>query len=269
MKSVLARTAGVLVAVTSTIAVAAPNGPLRDVLSNLRANSTPDQYEMFQSAIETSPQLEKQLGELAASGLLTKFEVGELAALPPRRGPFSAWVSGSVWAFTPDFVRQQAKTRYYDVVMPGDVLGNNMVFALGDLAYRTKDASDLAGAEQALKAHFAHDAAVARTNSVLINGGGPLEQYAQLESRHTASAFIQGWNDTVDAAVQENGARPLTVRQVVSLSLNLRYRAVFIRAVQSKDHQLQYANDGHIEPNDANRDAIANALLTMPMYDLQ
>jgi hypothetical protein len=258
-----------LLAVVSASVCAASNHQLRDILSVLQSNISSDQYRVFEGAIHASPALTSQLNELAMSGQLKIFKVGEASTLPPVRGPFAAYVSGTTWAFTPTFVQQQAKTRYYDVVMPDDVLGDNMVFALGELAYRTKSASDIAAAEQALHRQISQEMATARKASQPINADNFMRQHLALELGNTALGFIQGWNDMLDAAVQENGGKTLTVRQVVSLTMNFRYRAVFMRAMRLPDHKLNYANDGRIEPTDANRDAIASALATMPMYDLQ
>ncbi|MBE1159666.1 hypothetical protein [Dyella acidiphila] len=269
MKSWVALLAAVALAFASTSLLATPNQPLQSILSSLQANATPDQYRLFADAIQASPALTAQLNELAASGELTAIKVGEATTLPPSGGPFGGYVSGTIWAFTPAFVQQQAKTRYYDVVMPGDLLGNNMVFALGELAYRTKSAPAIAAGEQALKAQIAQSIAAARQAGQPFNATSFLQQHLALELSNTALGFIQGWNDMLDAAVQENGGNALTLRQTVSLSMNFRYRGVFIRALRAPDHKLNYDNNGRIEPNDANRDALFHALTTMPVYDLQ
>lgn len=268
MKSVVALIVSVALAAVSTHAIAAPNGPLRSVLSKLQSTATPDQYRTFEQAIDASPMLTEQLNELASAGTLTTFMIGERAALPKPGSPFSAYVSGTTWAFTPEFIQQQAKTRYMDVVMPGDVLGDNMVFALGELAYNTKWASQVAASEEAMKAQFAHGAQTAKLTGAHVDGTSFLQQMMALHIGNTAMGFIQGWNDMLDAAVRENDDKPLTIRQVVSLMMNFRYRGVFMRALHSA-HPLHYENDGRIDPNDANRDTLIEAFKTMPLYDLQ
>jgi hypothetical protein len=269
MKAIVRFVVGSVLAIASASAGASPNHQLHSVLSALQSSVSPEQYQLFEDAINGSPALAAQLNELASSGQLKELKVGEASTLPPVRGPFGAYVSGGTWAFTPAFVQQQAKTRYYDVVTPDDVLGNNMVFALGELAYRTKSAPDIAVAEQSLKTQIAQYVAAAKQASQPINGDRFMQEYLALEIRNTALGFIQGWNDMLDAAVQENAGKALTLRQIVSLTMNFRYRGVFMRAVRSPDHKLNYDKDGRIEPTDANRDAIFYALRTMPMYDLQ
>jgi hypothetical protein len=269
MKVIVTLIASIMLAVASVSVGAEPNSQLQNLLSALQSSVSPDQYRLFEDAINGSPALAAQLNELVSSGQLTEFKVGEASTLPPVRGPFGAYVSGTTWAFTPAFVQQQTKTRYYDVVTPDDVLGNNMVFALGELAYRTKSAPDIAVSEQSLKMQIAQYVAAAKQASQPINGDRFMQQYLALEIRNTASGFIQGWNDMLDAAVKENAGKALTLRQLVSLTMNFRYRAVFMRAMRSPDHKLNYDKDGRILPTDANRDAIFNALKTMPVYDLQ
>jgi hypothetical protein len=268
MKSVFVLVVGVAFAVASTHAVAAPNGPLRSILSKLQSSATTDQYRTFEEAINASPALTEQINELATTGQLATFTIGERSALPMPGSPFSAYVSGTTWAFTPEFVQQQAKTRYMDVVMPGDILGDNMVFALGELAYNTKWASQVATSEKAVKAQFAYGAQTAKLTGAHVDGTDFLKQMMALHIGNTAMGFIQGWNDMLDAAVRENDGRQLSIRQVVSLMMNFRYRGVFMKALHAA-HPLHYENDGRIEPNEANRDALIEAFKTMPLYDLQ
>lgn len=268
MKSVIALIVSAAFAVVSTHAMAAPNGALQGILSKLQSSATPDQYQTFEQAINASPALTEQLNELADAGQLTSFIIGERTSLPMSRGPFSAYVSGTTWAFTPEFIQQQVKTRYTDVVMPGDILGDNMVFALGELAYNTKSAPKVSAAEQVLKAQFAQTVRAAKQASTPVEATSFLKQMLVLHIGNTAMGFIQGWNDMLDAAVRENGDKPLTMRQIVSLMMNFRYRGVFMKALHSA-HPVHYENDGRIEPTDANRDAMTEALGTMTVYDLQ
>jgi hypothetical protein len=266
MKSAIRLVVGMVLTIAATHAIAAvPNSELQSVLSKLKASSTPDQYQMFEQAIDASPALTEQLNDVAASGQLTAIVIGEKSALPRTGSPFSAYVYETTWAFTPEFIQQQSKTRYMDVVMPGDLLGNNMVFALGELAYNTKSAPQVAASEQTLNDQMRQ---AIKQSQGHFDATDFLKQSMKLHIGNTVLGFIQGWNDMLDAAVKENSGQPLTLRQLVSLTENFRYRAVFMRAMRSP-HPLQYQNNGRIEPTDANRDAMIEALKTMPLYDLQ
>jgi hypothetical protein len=78
-----------------------------------------------------------------------------------------------------------------------------------------------------------------------------------------ARSFIQGWNDVVDAAIQENKGQSVTARQQSNLLLNLRYRAVFIRDVS----KLSFSASGEIAPSDQNVSVLASALGTTGLLD--
>jgi hypothetical protein len=257
-----------LCAIAQPMCAAASSGAaLQGVMAELRAHSSPEQYEMFQEAIDASPVLARQLNELADDGRLRRFAVGDPSDLPPKTGPFSAWISGTTWAFTPQFVQKQAKTRVYDVVQPGDILPDNMVFALGHLAYK---AETMAAVEASLQALKAQASAPRQQQSVLLSQPtNLLLQVRDLHMNNEAGAFIKAWNDTVDAAVHENGGKELTVKQAVTVLLNLRYRSVFVKAMESTDHRLTIANNGYVEANQANLAAMVQVLSTSPVYDVQ
>lgn len=81
-------------------------------------------------------------------------------------------------------------------------LPNNLVFVLGAFAF-----------------HLQVPPSLPPTN---------VAQFVQAQVERDASAFLEGWNDVVEAAAHDNGNKPLTVPQFSSMMLNLRYRAVFI-----------------------------------------
>jgi hypothetical protein len=86
---------------------------------------------------------------------------------------------------------------------------------------------------------------------------------------HEARAYIQAWNDTLDAAVHQNGGQPLRPPQVWSLMLNMRYRFVFTKALAPATNKLEIAPSGVIEESEANAKAIATALETSSIADIQ
>jgi len=260
---------GMCLRVASAFAAQVPNQSLQHSLDTLKVHATAAQYVMFANAISASPALTSQLNDLEAKGLLTEFRIDE-SMVPPGQGkPFSARLNGSVWVFTPAFVQQQAKVRLYDVVQPGDVLPDNMVFALGHLAFKADTAATMLASEQSLQSQFR---ASRQTGQGSLSGMTPdtfLRASVQMHLQNDAGAFIQAWNDMLDAAVRQNGGRELSIRQVASTMMNLRYRAVFMKAMKSPDHRLLFASNGYLQPDQVNRDAIAAALATMPVYDLE
>lgn len=230
-------------------AYADTSAALAHILDEMHAPS--DQVTRLREAIESSPALEAQLNTLAASGRLTEFVVSDDANLPPKTGPFSAWIHGATWAFQTSFIGQHGKRRLNDVVMPDDILPDNLVFALGHLAYKAQTAKEM-NAETASGQHLS------------------LQQWKDLRINNEAAATIQAWNDTVDAAEQENGGRHLSVRQAFSLLINLQYRVALLKAIQAPaDSRLNMANDGSVEMTSANVSAVAKALSSSGVFDVQ
>nr|WP_199048249.1 hypothetical protein [Dyella sp. ASV24] len=238
-----------LACLAMTSAFAAPNAALERVLKNAGPNAEPAQVTRLREAIASSPALEAQLNALAASGQLSQFAIGEEAMLPSKPGPFSAWIHGSTWAFQTDFIDKHGKTRLMDVVAPGEMLPDNLVFALGHLAYKAETAMQM-------------DAASIKTT--------PRDQWVSMRMKNDAEATIQAWNDTVDAAQKSNGGKVLAAGQVGSMILNLRYRAAFIKAMQAQgEDKLQFGDDGRIAMTPANVAAVMKALSTSSLFDVQ
>lgn len=214
---------------------------LRGIFSELYKTSPQQQDEQISGAVTASPQLAKQLANLASSGKLT-----QIVVVPERTWgkPFNGIVDGSKIVLTTDFVKSQFGGRLFDVVNDDDILPNNLVFCLGHLAYQL-------GAEAIDPRSF----------------GSPLE-YAMKRIRKDAGAFIQGWNDVVDAAVASNGGKELTPRQGGQLLMNMRYRSVFLQAIL-KEPKLEMLNSGFIEASEGNISSIATALKTSPLADVE
>jgi len=227
------------------------NAALEHVLGKLAEKAPADQVARLREAIASSPSLEAQLNALATSGELTQFAVGNEVTLPPKVGPFSAWIHGTTWAFHADFIGHHGKTRLYDVVRPGDILPDNLVFALGHLAYKAKTAKAMDVGSASAKALS-------------------LQQWVVLRMTNDAEATIQAWNDTVDAAEEENGGAHLTVAQQASMLINLQYRGALLKAMQAPEEgKLVVARDGRIEMTAANVAAVTKALSTSTVFDVQ
>jgi hypothetical protein len=126
--------------------------------------------------------------------------------------------------------------------MADDILPNNLVFALGGLAFHLQQAG---------------------TPLPRPTQASDLGRLVALKIVEDARSFIQGWNDVVDAAIQENKGQSVTARQQSNLLLNLRYRAVFIRDVS----KLSFSASGEIAPSDQNVSVLASALGTTGLLD--
>lgn len=213
---------------------------LQAILDGFRSQGTPDQYKQVADAITASPALARQLGDLAQAGRLTGFEI----ATPQRKqsSPFATTIDHGRIVFAGDFLAQVVKKRLYDVVTADQILPNNLVFVLGSFAYQLQNPgaqgqpapSDMASF---VKAHLEKD----------------------------TRSFIQGWDDVVDAAVKENGSKPLTVQQQGMLVLNLRYRILFL----DKDSQrkIAFSPSGAIDPTGQNVAAVMAIVVRTSLLD--
>ncbi|WP_431207239.1 hypothetical protein [Burkholderia cepacia] len=228
---------------------------IETILSDLRRRSTEQQYKVFANAVQDSPALTEQLNELVRSGLLTRISIDSSEASQGRS--FGATRVGSSWMFTPSFVEGQVSRRIYDVVSDDDVLPDNMVFALGFMAWRTKHDDGVRKAISAMRESASTPAAA-------------MQQFVAVNIRIDAGAFIQGWNDVVDAAVHRNRGVPLTAAQGNALMMNLRYRSPLLKAVTAASPDRKLRMESASIPYDAkNVDAMASALQESQLIDIQ
>lgn len=243
-----------------------PNAELTAVLQKLSQSANPEQFSQISSAITASPTLSEQLNELAASGKITEIRVVPLEAIQTvRGGRFGASLNGTQLVLAANLLAELVKNRLFDVVKPNDVLPNNTTFVIGHLAFHAKTTDEMSKFDSDMKRMIEERSKTAGQHD--FTALFLLSQRTRIENE--ASAFIQGWNYVVDAATQANGGKALTTEQVSSLLINLRYRFAFVKALQIKDDGVQISNTGMIHMNERNIKAVATALGTSPMADIQ
>ncbi len=207
---------------------------LRTILDGLSRQGQ-DQSRPIDQALNASPKLMGQFNAAANSGRLTAIELSS-----QRPGPFAATISRGRILLAPNFIAQQRKQRIHDVVRPDDILPDNLIFALGSLIFYA-DAPPIAF--------------------------GPNPQaFVKAAVERDARAFINGWNAVIDAAVKENRGKALSVQQVGSLLLNLKYRSVF--ANQTALGSYKFSTDGTILPDQQNVEAVAAGLSKRGLLDI-
>lgn len=207
---------------------------LRAILDGLSRQGQ-EQSRLIDQALNASPQLMGQFNAAANSGRLTALELSS-----QRPGPFAATTFRGKLLFAPDFVAQQRKQRLHDVVRPDDILPDNLVFALGALIFYV-DAPPVAF------------------------GSSP-QAFVKAATERDARALINGWNAMVDAALKENRGKTLSPQQIGSLLLNLKYRQVF--ANQTALGKYKFSNDGKIQPDQQNVEAVATGLGKLGLLDI-
>lgn len=225
----------------------APNHELDRILAQLASTASTDQYRQVADAVRSSPRLSDQLNGLAASGKLTEIVVLTSAAASnaPKPGPFGAWTTGTSVVLTDTLLSQLTKNREYDVVNPDEVLPNNTTFVIGHLAFHLHAGTVKPGA-------FPH-----------------MNDYVAAMLDQEARAFIQGWNDALDAAVQQNNQKPLTPGLIGTFMLNMRYRFVFLTALNQPTDKVHLEQNGVIEENESNVKSIVTALRHSAIADIQ
>jgi hypothetical protein len=233
----------------SIAASVAPNHELERILGNLATTTSVDWYRQIDDAVRCSPHLVEQLNGLAASGKLTGMLVLTSAAASnaPKPGPFSAWTTGTSMVLTDNLLSQLTKNREYDVVYPDDVLPNNTTFVLAHLAFHLK--AGRVTAEQ--------------------GGAFNLNDYVAAMLDQEARAYIQAWNDALDAAVRQNNDKPLTPRQIANLMFNMRYRFAFLTALRQPTDKIHLEQNGVIEESESNAKGIVTALKGSSVADIQ
>ena len=208
------------------------------LVSDFRLTASPSQVDQLVAAIESSPPLKAEFVTLIASGKFEKFEIVPSSDPRLKDTPFQARVANGRIIFTANFLEAQRPKRLFDVVQEGDVIPDNLVFVLGHLAE-----------------HLEHPFEIPDPRP-------SREQFLSLVLHDEASAYIAGWN----ALAASLPGKSSVIRDGSAL-MNLRYRAVFIHAMDAVPDLIN--EQGQIAPLPANRDAIANALKASPVADFQ
>jgi hypothetical protein len=224
------------IATASAQSIPGASPRLQGIVDSFKRQSPAERHKQLSQALIASADLTRQLSALADAGDLAGIEI----ASPQRpRGMFPSTVDARRIVLAADLMPQLTRKRLYDVAYGDDILPDNLVFVLGTFA--------------SLLMH------------PVRNGGGNVQAMLQMQMTMQAVAFIDGWNDVVDAAVHENANKPLTGRQAGNLMLNMRYRTVFIGG--NPPPKLDWGQYGRIKPTPPNLEALGKRIATMNVLD--
>jgi hypothetical protein len=254
MKSTIAV---IVLAASLAAASVAHAADLKDMLAGLNG----DGADQVRAAVTASPALAAQLGDLASSGKLTAIEIVRGNGTV-RGSRFRADLIDGKLILTTGLLKDLK--RHMPSHGSGDLSADNTVFVLGHLAFHAlNDADHQAQQEKAAKDLWAHpnaDGSVDATNFILNATQGNIEGEAR--------AYIQGWNDVVDAAALANG-KPLNLDQTLVLLKDFRYAAYFTMTAAQPGGSLTWEpTSGRIEPNDKNVAIMKAALSHAPVADI-
>ncbi len=245
----------------------APGGATKKLLKRLTGSWTyKAENAQLAAAITASSDLTYQINALTSSGKLTYMEVS--GGTP---GQLGGSIPGNGFAFTSGFLADLRSDHPHANIVSNDgpnLLADNTVFVLGQMAYHM--AND-AGADTNAQADM--QSAIDKAYADAKPGEAPdmtaiLNQFSDSKMRVEAAAFIQGWNDTVDAAARAKGT-PLTPQEAASLLMNLRYRSYFLAAMPKTGETLRFSDDGRIPPDDENLKIMGEALGKSAVADFQ
>lgn len=229
---------------------------LQKLLDRLSKQHTPEGDQIV-TAITDSPSLAMQIDSLLASHKLKQIDI---AASNPGKV-----ILGDHLIFDSGLLSHLRSDHPHENAVPGSpayLLADNTVFVLGHLAWHVAHDNDGAAAQQAAM----QDAMAHPMPGGGINLDGVLGGAINGRMRNEASAFLQGWNDTVDAAARAKGA-PLTPKDAADLLLNLRYRSYFLAALPDSGDRLGFTDDGHLPLDDHNLNLMAKTLRTAAKAD--
>lgn len=247
-------------------ATVAPAPALAKLLKKLSGQHSPEGDQIV-AAVHASSDLTEQLNALVAGGKLKHIDIVNGYAV----GQFSAGFEGNRLELSQLLLVNLRVDHPHARIIGGEppyLVADNTVFILGHLAWHmAHDSDQKANADQDMQA--ALDEAYANAKP----GEAPdmtniLNNFTNGSMRNEAAAYLQGWNDTVDAAARAKGS-PLTPEDAAAVLMNLRYRAYFLAAMPDSGDKLTFSDDGRVALDGPNLTVMAAALGKQAVPDFQ
>jgi hypothetical protein len=195
----------------------------------------------LRKAVACSPQLRLELDTLVASKQLT-----EVRVVPAPIGGMNGSYENSTMLITDSLLKISGERSYGVMQSTQYVSLNQTAFILGYLATRLK-------AVEALN---------------FKNFSNPFA-YSDANLKNVASAFIGGWNASVDCAISSNSDAPLSIGQIGEMLFRLRYKFAFNLPADHPAQRQLFSPNGQIDLSETNISAIANHLKNSRVADLK
>lgn len=245
---------------------AAIGGNLQALLDDFAGRSEARHRQQVEQAIRASPELAKQMQELAAKELLTGFTTrAEDAPREPEQANLLGWRSGGTIVLTPPLLdavkdgERRFRTLDYSRNNP-----NDLVFILGFMAAKLETQAALEDSKQLMLAEFKKKAASAPK-------GGKVDVTDLLKTRidtqlaDDARAYLLALNKVTDAAETAKGA-PLSLKEFSELMMKMRFSAILFASMELKEGQIVTAPSLRYAVDDHNIRAVTAALGTSDMF---
>ena len=251
----------------ATNAVAESNSAI-DSLVNC-ATATDVQCRQVVNAVQASIKLGKQLEALTTKGIVQHIAIIDSKDLPKIRGvALSASFSGKtiyIDAAMLDLLRKGEET-----IAESDpnFIPNNLTFILGHLAYHAEHEQEMKQFEDQWRNNLKENMRTA-TQKTPFDATQMLIESQAKHLQEEAAAYLYGWNIMLDAMAEKLHVNSLDIMQVNQLLHNFRYRMYILKAMSVQPTPVAIGADGHIELNQQNVVAMAEALKRSNLADFQ
>ena len=244
-------------------AAATIRAPLASILTTFTNGGDQAHAVAVVSAIKTSPRLVEQLNDLAASGLLKG-----LAINPSGAGRFQATHQNGVISLTPQFIDNQTPAGGGDDALRSEIGARDIVFVLGYMASKLRTAQDVTATDTKMMADFR--GLVATTPKGQSSDATELvKQSQEAHLQDEARAYLEGWNDEIDAAMTAKGGllAPREAFQLLKESRNT--HVLFEAALLPPGDRLVPIGTLQFPPDEHNRRAVVSVLTHTTVPDFQ
>ncbi|HEY2708691.1 MAG TPA: hypothetical protein VGI95_11625 [Caulobacteraceae bacterium] len=243
----------------AALAIGAVSTPLNAVFDRFEGSGDVMLTGQVIAAIETSPALVRQLDELATSGALKSLTLGS------ESGPLGASHKDGVITLTPAFVDEQTPADGSDLSARTQIGERDLVFVLGYMASKLKTEPATAAAQARLVALNATAASTPKGGP--IDGDPAMHAQMALKADEEARAYLQGWNDEIDAQTAAKGA-PLTGAEAITLLQESRNAGLLRAAANAPPNQrLETSPTFEFPATQRNIDILAKAIWTAEVPD--
>jgi hypothetical protein len=140
---------------------------------------------------------------------------------------------------------------------------------MGHLARHLRLAPEMAETEKRRIAELQSQSRDAADRHVAYDATPWALEGMKIRMEEEASAWIDGWNDMVEAAATSNGGKPASLAQVSDMLFNFHYRPMIMQAMGAKPDKAMIDINGKFARDDHNVAAFVAALRTSRQADVK
>lgn len=268
MMEVMTKITAFLFTLCIATSAAAENSSTIEYLVNCTA-ATDVRCGQVINAAKASIRLRGQLEALAAKGIVQRITIVDTQDIPKIRGvAFSAAFAGKTIYIENAMLDQLRKGENAIARNTTSLIPNNLVFVLSHLAYHAEHEQEMRQFEEQRRSEMEEKMRTA-SKKIPFDATQMLIDSQAKHLQEEAAAYLYAWNIMLDAAAEELQTNSLDIMQVNQLLRNFRYRMYILKAMSVQPIHIAIGADGHIELNQQNVAAMAEALRTSNVADFQ